>query len=156
MTEDEPCADKHGYGFSKHLMEEVSRYHARQFPDSTVFNLRFGGLVAAGADIKPREHVPPRPWWFTGLGMLSVSDAVDAVELALGANLGPGVHVYFIAPPKAPTRIPVADLVEQAYGSDAVDLSHFRQPGHELDAVYSIDKARAELGFEPNDLPEWM
>ena len=156
MTEDEPCADRHGYGFSKYLMEEVSKYHSRQFPDSRVFNLRLGGLRPSGADIHPRKHGPPRAWWFTGLGMLSVHDAVVAIELALDADTEPGVHTYFIAPPKAPTLTPVHELIERAYGPDAVDTSHYRQPGHELDAIYSIDKARRELGYDPKDLPEWM
>jgi len=156
MTEDEPCVDKHGYGFSKHLMEEVSHYHSRQFPENIIFNLRLGGLKPSGADITPREPGPPSNWWFTTLGQLSVHDAIDAIRLSLDSGLGPGVHTYWIAPPKAPTLTPVHELVEQAFGPDAVDLSHYKQPGHELDPIYSIEKARRELGWEPKDLPDWM
>jgi UDP-glucose 4-epimerase len=156
ITEDEPCVDRHGYGFSKHLMEEVAAYHVRQSPDSRVFSLRFGGVRPGAADVRPKEHGPPRSWWFNGFAVLSVKDVVQAVALALASDLDPGVHTYFIGPPRSATRTPVHELIERAFGADAADTAHYRQPGHELDAVFSIEAARRELGYEPVDLPDWM
>jgi UDP-glucose 4-epimerase len=156
ITEDLPCVDRHGYGFSKHLMEEVAAYHARRFPDSRVLSLRFGGVRPGAADIRPKDHGPPRPWWFNGFAIVSVQDVVRAIELALQADVAPGAHAYFIGPPKSTTLTPVYELIERAFGPDAVDTSHYRQPGRELDAVFSIEAARRELGYEPVDLPDWM
>ena len=40
MPDEHPCLDRVGYGFSKYMMEEVSRYLARQNGDLDFINIR--------------------------------------------------------------------------------------------------------------------
>jgi len=48
---------------------------------------------------------------------------------------------------------PVADILQGWWGDD-VDLSYFRQPGHEFDSVYDSNRIRKELGFTAKILPK--
>ncbi|MFA9480487.1 NAD-dependent epimerase/dehydratase family protein, partial [Phycisphaerales bacterium AB-hyl4] len=77
IADEHPCDDRHGYGFSKYLMEEVTRYFHRQNPQIDATNLR---LAAIYPDGKPPETEPdctPGPWALAGLTQMSLRDAVD-------------------------------------------------------------------------------
>ena len=52
IPDEHPCLDRDGYGFSKYLMEEVSKYHHRQNPEIDVINLRLSSVC-------PDENMPP-------------------------------------------------------------------------------------------------
>ena len=63
IPDEHPCLDRDGYGLSKYLMEEVTRYHRRQNPQIDVCNLR---LAAIAPDDNPPPKLtvgPLRPWW---------------------------------------------------------------------------------------------
>ena len=62
IADEHPCLDRDGYGVSKYLMEEVTRYYHRQNDDIDVINLRLSSV--ANDDRMPplREAAPLRPW----------------------------------------------------------------------------------------------
>ena len=155
ITEDQPCLDRHGYGFSKHLMEEVSRYHCRKYRDARVINLRLAGLRPDGYTMKPPEMTEKRGWYFNRFCTLSVNDAVLALELALDSDRPPGERVYFVGPPRSAVQEPVAEHIANAWG-DEHDLSYFKQPGKERAPLFCVDRIREELGFVAQDLPDWL
>ncbi|MBT3344937.1 MAG: NAD(P)-dependent oxidoreductase [Gemmatimonadetes bacterium] len=146
VPDEHPCLDRDGYGLSKALMEEITRYHQRQNPQIDVCNLRLAAIVP-DENPPPKQTVgPPRPWGLGGLAMMTRSNAVRAFTLAAEAPLKPGVRVMNATSPRAWAEDPVADILRNWWGDD-VDLSHFSQAGHEYDAVYEVSRIRTELGF---------
>ncbi|MCH2665238.1 NAD(P)-dependent oxidoreductase, partial [bacterium] len=45
ILDEHPCLDRDGYGWSKFLMEEVTKYYSRQNPGIDVINLRLSSVV---------------------------------------------------------------------------------------------------------------
>jgi len=153
IPDEHPCLDRDGYGFSKYLMEEVTRYYARQNEEIDVNNLRL-------ASICPDENPPPlvavgplHPWALGSITVMCLSDAVRALELSVEAPHQPGVRILNATAPKAWVRDPVADVLRNWYGDD-LDLSHYEAPGRERDAVYAVTRIRGELGFTAQRLPD--
>ena len=152
VLDEHPCLDRDGYGLSKYLMEEVTRYLHRQFPEIDVINLRLSS-VRPDDDLPPLRTIGPQPaWCLGGLTMMALSDAVRAFRLAAESDIVPGVRVMNAAGPRAWTADPVGDILENWWGED-VDVSHFRQAGHAFDSVYAVGRIRDELGFEAAVLP---
>ncbi|MCP4645291.1 MAG: NAD(P)-dependent oxidoreductase, partial [bacterium] len=124
IFDEHPCLDRDGYGFSKFMMEEVTRYHHRQNPHIDAINLR---LSAVCPDDSPAPLVVPGPvgaWALGGLTMMCLSDALRAFTLAVESECRPGVRIMNACGPKAWTRHPVGDVLRGWYG-DEVDVSHF-------------------------------
>ncbi|MEI8196727.1 MAG: NAD(P)-dependent oxidoreductase [Phycisphaerae bacterium] len=153
IPDEHPCLDRDGYGISKFLMEEVTKYYQRQMNELDVINLRL-------ASIAPDEKMPvparvfPLPEW--GLGHITVmarSDAVRAFTLAAEAAYKPGVRIMNATGPQAWVADPVADILSSWWGKD-VDLSPLRRPGHEYDSVYDVQRIKQELGFVAQRLPD--
>ncbi|HCN06322.1 MAG TPA: hypothetical protein DIT01_00195 [Lentisphaeria bacterium] len=152
IPDDHPCLDRDGYGFSKHMMEEVTKYYHRQNPEIDVVNLRL-------STVKPDERMPapmnpgPLPEW--GLGIITVmalSDAVRVFTMAAEAPYRPGVRTMNATSPKAWVAAPVAEILGNWWGRD-VDLSHFEKPGHEYDSVYDVSCIETEIGFVAEKTP---
>ncbi len=153
IPDEHPCLDRDGYGFSKYLMEEVTRYYARQNEEVDVINLR---LAAICPDDNPPSFVtvgPLHPWALAGITMMCLSDAVRALTLAVEAPHQPGVRVLNATAPKAWVRDPVADILRNWYG-DGLDVSHYEERGRERDAVYAVSCIRDELGFVAERVPD--
>lgn len=152
IPDEHPCLDCDGYGFSKYLMEEVTRYYHRQNPRIDVINLRL-------ASICPDEKMPPPmtvgpigEWALGGLTIMALTDAVRAFRMAAEAPPKPGIRILNATAPKAWTADPVAKILRNWWGHD-VNLSHFEQPGHEHDSVYDVSRIREELGFVAKTVP---
>ncbi len=151
ISDEHPCLDRDGYGLSKYLMEEVTRYVQRQFEDIDVVNLRLSSVP--GGDLPPLRTIGPQPaWCLGGLTVMALSDGVRAFRLAAESDHCPGVRVMNAAGPRAWSADPVADILENWWGSE-VDVSHFRQPAHTYDSVYDVNRIREEIGFVANVLP---
>jgi UDP-glucose 4-epimerase len=153
IHDEHPCMDRDGYGLSKYLMEEITKYYQRQMNDLDIINLRL-------ASIAPDENMPPlarareiTEWALGGITIMALSDAVRAFTLAAEAKYQRGVRILNAAAPEAWTAVPVADILSEWWGKD-VDLSHFRLPGHEYDSVYDVRRIEQELGFVALRLPE--
>lgn len=152
IPDEHPCLDRDGYGFSKYMMEEVTRYHQRQNPNLDIINLRLSSVVADENLPTPQGFRPLGPWALGSITMMALSDAVRAFTLAAEDPLKPGLRIMNTAGPKAWVSEPVASILRHWWGDD-VDLSPFERPGHEFDSVYTVDRIRDELGFEAKRLP---
>ncbi|MFA9478855.1 NAD-dependent epimerase/dehydratase family protein [Phycisphaerales bacterium AB-hyl4] len=153
IADEHPCDDRDGYGFSKYLMEEVSRYHHRQNPQIDVTNLRLAAIRPDDVP-PPTEHGgPPGPWALTKLARMSLRDAVDAFKAALTAAEQPGVRVMNASAETAWADRPTAEVLRAWYGPD-VDLSYYEQPGNERRGVFDVRRIRETLGFTARDIPQ--
>ena len=152
VPDEHPCLDRDGYGLSKYLMEEVTRYFGRQNPELDIVNIRLASIIPDDAKPEPASAADPlRPWAFGGLSRMYLGDALECFTLAVERPHRPGVQVMNAVAATACTADPVPDLLKAWYGPDAdrIDMSHYRRPGHERDAVYSIQRVADELGFVP-------
>ena len=152
VPDEHPCLDRDGYGFSKYLMEEVTKYYHRQNPEIDVLNLRLSSVCADESMPARKQPSPLTEWALGGITIMALTDAVRAFTLAAEAPRKPGVRIMNAAGPKAWVAVPVARVLENWWGSD-VDLSHFEQPGHEYDSVYDVTRIKTELGFVAERTP---
>jgi len=152
VADEHPCLDRDGYGFSKYMMEELTRYYARQVPDLDVIALRLSSVVADGQTPPPRGVGPLTQWAFGGITIMVLSDAVRAFSLAVEAAPRPGVRVMNACGPRAWVRDPVPDVLRGWYGQ-GLELSWYERAGHAYDSVYDVRRIASELGFVARVLP---
>lgn len=151
MSDTHPCFDKDGYGFSKYMMEEITKYLRRQNPDIDVIDLRLAS-VAADDQRPPKVEAESgvgvgAPLWGAGrLSMMALTDAVRVFSLAAEAPRMPGVRIMNATPPWSWTADPVADVLRSWWG-DEVDLSYYQQPGNEFASLYDSREVERQLGF---------
>ena len=153
IPDEHPCLDRDGYGLSKYLMEELTRYVQRQDPGLDVINLRLSSVCP---DSAPRPLVEPRPlteWALGSITMMTLRDAVAAFTAAVESPLKPGLRILNATGPRAWVATPVAEVLRRWWGDD-VDLSWFERPGHEWDSAYDVRRIEAELGFVARYGPE--
>lgn len=153
IPDDHPCLDRDGYGVSKYLMEEVTRYYARQNPEIDVLNLRLATICPDDNLPAPAKVRPLGQWALGGITIMALSDAVRAFTLAVTSSLRPGVRVVNATGPEAWVADPVADILQGWYGNE-VEISYFLQAGHEYASVYDVSSIRRELGFVAEVRPQ--
>jgi nucleoside-diphosphate-sugar epimerase len=152
IPDEHPCLDRDGYGLSKHLMEGITRYYSRQNEAIDVINLRLAS-ISDDERLRPPQRVGPLgAWALGGITVMALSDAVEALRLAVAAPYCPGVRIMNAAPPRAWVADPVADILRNWWGDD-VDLSHYEDPAHAYDSVYDVRRIAQELGFVAQRLP---
>lgn len=153
MSDEHPCLDRDGYGISKFLMEQVTKYYQRQNEDIDVINFRLSTVID-DEKLPPLRKVGPLGQWAVGsITIMALSDAVRAFTLAVESAHKPGVRVMNATGPLSWVADPVADVLRNWWGKD-VDLSYFEQPGHEFDGLFCTDKIEQELGFAAEVLPK--
>jgi len=153
MPDEHPCLDKFGYGFSKFMMEEVTKYHARQNPDIDVINIRLAAIFPDDSDHWITEVGEPYEWAMGSLSIMYLSDAVRVLKLAVEADCKPGVRIMNAVAPQIASPLSVPEIIRAWLPAAEPDLSHYERPGHERDALYRIDRVREELGFTPARTP---
>lgn len=145
ITEQHGCLDRNGYGLSKYLMEEVSRYISRQKPDLDILNIR---LAAARTDDKVHQGLHDHgPWCLGDTTYMVVDDAVELFILAVESPLKPGLRIVNGVASRNWATVPTADQLRHWWG-DKVDVSYFEQPGNEYASVFDTTRLQEELGFE--------
>lgn len=151
MPDEHPCLDRDGYGLSKYLMEEVTRYLSRQDEGLDFIAIRLASILPDDRTPKPRKAGPITPWAIGSLSVMYASDAVRCFAMAAQAPFRPGVRILNAVGAQACAEDPVPDILRAWYGPDAdrIDLSHYERPGHERDPVFDISRIREELGFIP-------
>lgn len=152
IADDHPCLDRHGYGFSKFLMEEVARYYHRQHPELDIINLRLAAIYPDDAPPPLTHDDLPSEWALASLTRMSLSDAVAAFTAAVNAPGALGFQVLNAAAPWAWADRPTADVLRRWYGRDA-DLSYFEQPGHEWRGPFDVTRIHNTLGFAAQAAP---
>lgn len=151
MPDEHPCLDRDGYGFSKYLMEEVTRYLSRQNPEVDFINIRLGSIIRDDHVPVPRKAGPLTEWAIGSVSVMSLSDTVRCLTMAAEAPIKPGVRIMNAVGTRACADDPVPVIIRSWYGRDAekIDLSHYERPGHEQDPLFDISRIREELGFVP-------
>ncbi|NVL93503.1 MAG: NAD(P)-dependent oxidoreductase [Desulfobacterales bacterium] len=152
IPDEHPCLDRHGYGMSKYLMEETTKYYQRQNEDVDVINLRLSSIAPDERMPLPAKVCPLQEWSLGRITVMARSDAVQAFKLAAEAPYMPGVRIMNAAGPKAWVADPVAEILRN-WWKDDVDVSYFEQPGHEYDSVYDVSRIKEELNFTAKRLP---
>lgn len=120
VPDEHPCLDQHGYGFSKYLMEELTRYYSRQIPSLDVINLR---LAAIYPDEQPPPKVnssKPTPWSIATLTQMSRSQAVSAFIRAVESPHRPGVRILNTTSRQSWTEGPTLELLRQWWGETSL------------------------------------
>jgi nucleoside-diphosphate-sugar epimerase len=146
IPDEHPCLDRDGYGLSKYLMEEVTRYLQRQHADIDVINLRLSS-VPRGETLPALQRAQPlREWAPAGITIMALSDAVRAFTLAVEAPRKPGVRVLNATGPRAWVADAMVDVLRAWWGDD-VDFSYYADPAHAYDSLYDVRRIRDELGF---------
>ena len=146
MADEHPCLDRDGYGFSKFMMEEISKYHQRQNESIDVINLRLSSVARDDKMPELKKLAPLTNWALGCISFMARSDAIRAFANAAEAPYKPGVRILNATAPRAWAAVPVAEILENWWGND-VDLSHFKQSGHDYDAVYDVSRIASELDF---------
>lgn len=151
MPDEHPCLDRDGYGFSKYMMEEVTRYLSRQNGSLDFINLRLASIAPDDRQLAPAEPGPVPIWGMGRISVMFLSDTLRCLMAAVEAPFKPGVRILNAVGGQACTAVPVPELLRSWYGSDAdaIDFSYYQQPGREKDPVYDISGIREELGFVP-------
>ena len=146
IPDDHPCLDRDGYGLSKYLMEEITRYYQRQDETLDVINLRLSSVRPDENPGQPSGVRPLGPWALGSITVMLLADAVRAFTLAAEAPSKPGVRILNATAARAWTSAPTAAVLRNWWG-DAVDLRYFEQPGNEYAAAYEVSAIERELGF---------
>jgi len=152
IPDEHPCLDRDGYGFSKYLMEEVTRYYQQPNEQIDVINLRLAAVCTNDAPPKPEGVRPLGEWALGSLSVMTLRDAVRAFALAAECVYKPGVRILNATGPKAWASAPTAEILRNWWPE--VDVSYYQQPGQEFASVYDVSRIRAELGFVAEDLPD--
>ena len=152
LSDTHPCLDRDGYGVSKYLMEEVTKYMSLQNPDLDVIDLRLSTVIGDENQNRVSGVRPLGQWSLGGITIMMLSDAVRVFTLAAEAKQQAGVRIMNATGPKVWASAPTAEILRNWYG-DEVDVSYFEQPGNEFKGVYDVSQIKQELGFEAELLP---
>jgi len=145
IGDEDGCQDRDGYGFSKYLMEEVTRYLCRQKPDLDILNIR---LASTGEDTPmPKGLCSRGPWCLAGLTYMVLDDAVDLFILAVETPLKPGLRIVNGVCTHAWSKVPTAEQLRHWWGNQ-VDISYFEKPENRYAAIFDTARLKQELRFE--------
>jgi len=146
IPDEHPCLDRDGYGLSKFLMEEITKYYQRQNEQLDVINIRLAAIFPDASPWEPAGIRPVGDWGVAAVSCMPLSDAVRVFTLAAEAAYKSGVRIFTAVPPKVWATVPTAELLRNWWG-DEVDLSHFQKPGCEFDSIFDVSRIQQEIGF---------
>jgi nucleoside-diphosphate-sugar epimerase len=151
MPDDHPCLDRDGYGLSKSLMEEVTKYLWRQNEGVDFIDIRLASIAPDDKPPTPRKVGPVGQWALGSIAIMFLSDAVRCFRMAAEAPHRAGVRIMNAVGAQACVEDTVPELLRGWWGADVdgMDLSHYERAGHERDPVYDISRIEREIGFVP-------
>ena len=132
------------YALSKTMGEEMARHFCRWDPDAKIVSLRFSNVMLASeyAAFPSFEDDPAGRKWNLW-SYIDARDGAQAVRKALEAPIK-GAEVFIIANADTVMTTPITELVNRFYPGVP-----WRREVGPLESVFSIDKARRLLGYEP-------
>ncbi|MGO3886196.1 MAG: NAD-dependent epimerase/dehydratase family protein [Mycetocola sp.] len=147
LTEDCELRATNTYALVKVLEETMYHQLVRWNPELSVTALRFTNVVEAG-EYEPFEQRGTDPQYRRDLlwSYVDARDGAQAVQRALAAGR-PGFRAYNVAATDSGLSIPSRELAEGQFPGTPIDPA---LSGHST--LLSIDRARAELGYEPQHL----
>ena len=146
LDEDSPPRASNTYGLAKVAEEAIAAQLVRWEAELSITALRFTNVTQPGEYRGfATRHADPAYRRDLVWSYVDARDGATAIALAV-ENAAPGFRAYNIAASDTGLSVPSRELVAGAF--PAVPL---RDIG-EFDTLMSIDRARAELGFEPAHL----
>lgn len=144
VDEEYPPRPESTYSLSKTIGEEMARHFCRWDRETKIVSLRFSNvmLVSDYAAFPSFEQDPAGRKWNLW-SYIDARDAAQAVRKALEAPIK-GAEVFIIANADTVMTTPISELVHQFYPGVP-----WRREVGPLESVFSIDKARRLLGYEP-------
>jgi nucleoside-diphosphate-sugar epimerase len=144
VDEEYPARPESTYSLVKHLEEQLAAQLARWDPELSITALRFSNVMdpddyAAFPSFDADAMLRKWNLW----SYIDGRDGAQAVVLALAANR-PGYDTFLIAAADTVMSRPNAELVAEVFPGVEV-----RGELGEHDTLFSIDKARRLLGYEP-------
>ena len=144
VDEEYPARPESTYSLVKHLEEQLAAQLARWDPELSITALRFSNVMdpddyAAFPSFDADATLRKWNLW----SYIDGRDGAQAVVLALAANR-PGYDTFLIAAADTVMSRPNAELVAEVFPGVEV-----RGELGEHDTLFSIDKARRLLGYEP-------
>ena len=142
VDEDYDSRPESMYAVVKHLEEELAQKLVRWDPDLSITALRFSNVMVPADYTSFADFTAENRRWNLW-GYIDARDAAQAVLLSL-VRSKPGFDRFVIANADTVLDVPTASLIAQYYPS----LEVRRELG-EFETLLSIEKARSELGYEP-------
>ena len=132
------------YSMTKHLEEQMAITFCRWDPELSITAMRFSNVMLESdyAGFEAWQQDPTLRKW-NAWGYIDARDAAAAIDLAL-AKRGPGFERYIIANADTVMRTPSAELAAAVFPGVP-----FTREVEGTATLLSIDKARADLGWEP-------
>lgn len=146
LDEDSPARANNTYGLAKVAEEAIAAQLVRWQPGLSITALRFTNVVAEGDyDGFGARHADPAYRRDLVWSYVDARDGAAAISLAID-RAAPGFRAYNIAASDTGLSVPSRELAEGAFPGVPV-----REIG-EFGTLMSIDRARAELGYQPAHL----
>jgi nucleoside-diphosphate-sugar epimerase len=144
VDEEYPPRPETSYALSKTLGEEMAAHFCRWEPELKIISLRFSNVMVVSdyAEFPEFDNDPARRKWNLW-SYIDARDAAQAVRRAVEAPIK-GAEVFIVASPDTVMSRPNRELVAQFYPG----VPWKREVGPH-DSLFSIEKARHLLGFEP-------
>ena len=144
VDEEYPPRPQSAYALSKTVGEEMARHFCRWEPEMKILSLRFSNvmLVEDYAAFPGFDNDPALRKWNLW-SYIDARDAAQAVRKGLEAPIK-GAEVFIIANADTVMTRPVTELVAQFFPEVP-----WRRPVGPHASIFSIDKARRLLGYEP-------
>ena len=151
VPDEHPCLDRDGYGFSKYMMEQLTRYLSRQDDSLDLIAIRLASIIPD--DNRPDPVRPgPVPGWSLGhLAKMYLSDTVQCLKLAAEAETSPGARIMNAAGPDVSVEPGISEVLQSWYPDliGKLDLTYYDQPGRRRAPVFDIRLIEKEIGFTP-------
>jgi nucleoside-diphosphate-sugar epimerase len=144
VDEEYPPRPESTYALSKTMGEEMARQFCRWDPETKIHSLRFSNVMLGSeyAAFPSFEKDPAGRKWNLW-SYIDARDAAQAVRKALEAPIK-GAEIFIIANADTVMTTPITELVHRFYPGVP-----WRREVGPLESVFSIDKARRLLGYEP-------
>lgn len=144
VDEEYPVQPNSTYSLGKAVDEEVARHFARWNPDASFIGLRFSNVMEpADYAAFPSFNDDPQARAWNAWGYIDSRDGAQAVQLALESRIA-GSEVFVIAASDTVMTTPSSELAATVF-----PRVPFTTPVEGVGTLFSIDKARRLLGFEP-------
>lgn len=139
-----PVRPEWSYSLSKAVGEEMARHFSRWYPETPIIGLRYSNIM------EPEEYAAfpafsddPKERMWNLWGYVDARDVAQATRLALTAEVS-GAENYIIAAADTVMTQSNSDLMAEFFPDTPL-----KEGRGENETLLSIDKARRELGYDP-------
>ncbi|WP_216680023.1 NAD-dependent epimerase/dehydratase family protein [Hymenobacter siberiensis] len=144
VDEDYPLRAKSAYALAKVLMEDMARQFCYQTPDMKLVGLRFSNVMEPADYAKfPAYNDDPQERKWNMWAYIDARDGAQAIRKAVEWQ-ATGMHAFIIANADTVMSKSSTDLMAEVFPGVEV-----RKKLGQHETLLSIEKARRELGYEP-------